>query len=164
MACAETMRVARSFDTRIFADSIPGLFHVLVIFDRLCKDCWPVQRGNVCTSFDRECVSVHVPPVRAMSVSSTCSVPLSLLCSPPTLMSLHTRSQRESSPLAPRVPRDRRILALLPGKKLIWTSHTFFSREFIDPWVQHVHSVYPRKPRIPTSLGTELRGRVTSVI
>ena len=49
-----------------------------------CFMCLSVQRHNVCTSFDTECVSVHDPPVRPMSVSSTSFVPLSLLCSPTT--------------------------------------------------------------------------------
>ena len=43
------------------------------------QDCLPVQRHNVCTSFDEECVSVHVPPVRPTLASSSSFVPLSLL-------------------------------------------------------------------------------------
>ena len=136
----------------------PELLHVFVIVDRCCKLSSSMCRVACPCSCNVSTRSVHVPPVQPLVVSSSSFV-IPLLCSPPTSPPCHPcpphpshpqqlvccsdcECQCESHdsfnevsrrPLVPRVPRNRRILALLLGKRRVWPSHTFLNWVFIDP-------------------------------
>ena len=95
---------------------------------------------SVCTNFDKGSVSAHALVVLSMSASILCFVLLSQVCSlltvPPCHPSHHPSHPQQPDkhstnccshvssskvlqrPPAPRVPRNRRTIALLPGKRL----------------------------------------------
>ena len=137
------------------------------------QDCLPVQRNNVCTSFDKECMSVHVPPVRPMSVSSSCFVPLSLLfslptappchpCPPPpshpqqrdqhsTKCRSHCEHQSESHDSSHEVL-QRTLVPHVPRNRrtlalLHWKRLIRPSHTFLSWEFKHIHSVFPRETK-----------------